>query len=338
MRRSQNSRLFGGFRAPPPLLIFFLVLASVLSATFACRRSTPVIALIPRTTGVSLWESERSGAESVASRLHFRLYWNAPTREDDIEGQIALVERVRRGGYAGLVLAPDQALALMTPVQQVLSAGIPTVIVSSPLPLAPGNHLFYVVNDNEEAGRIAAKRIAAILHGKGSVALLSIDPDISGIMTRLAVFESYLAHYYPDIHTVGKRMGAYNGAEAQQITAELLQAHPELDALFSFTAVSTRGAYFALKSMGRIRDVKLVGCEQEGDLLDLVSQGEIDSLLLEDTYQMGRKALELIAAHQQGKRVPASISLRPLLVTRENINSPEIVRALDRGWSGVPDE
>ena len=327
-----------GLQASCRLPICFFVLACLIGETIACRRSAPVIALIPRTTGVSFWESERAGAESVAARLHFKLYWNAPTREDDIEGQIALVERVRRGGYAGLVLAPDQALALMTPVQQVLSEGIPTVIVSSPLPLPPGNHLFYVVNDNQEAGRMAAKRIAAMLHGNGSVAILSIDPDISGIMTRLAAFESYLAHYYPDIHTVGKRMGAYNGAEAQQVTAELLQAHPKLDALFSFTAVSTRGAYFALKSMGRLPDVKLMGCEQEGDLLDLVAQGEIDSLLLEDTYQMGRKAVELIAAHQQGKRVPTRISLRPLLVTRENINSPEIVRALDRGWSGDSDE
>lgn len=300
----------------------------------ACQRSTPVVAFIPRTTGVSLWESERVGAESVSSRLHLRIYWNAPTREDDIEGQIALVERVRRGGYAGLVLAPDQSLALMTPVQHVLSAGIPTVIVSSPLPLPPSDRLSYVVNDNEEAGRMAAKRIAAILHGKGSVALLSIDPDISGIMTRLDAFESYLARYYPDIRTVGKRMGAYNGAEAQQVTLELLRANPEIDALFSFTAVSTRGAYLALKQIRRTKQVKLVGCEQEDDLLDLVSRGEIDSLLLEDTHRMGRKALEFIAALRQGKRVPARVFLRPLLVTRANINSPEIQNALTQGWSG----
>ncbi len=309
-------------------------LALFLSAPASCRRSPAVVAFIPRTTGVSLWESERTGAESVASRLNLRVYWNAPTREDDIEAQIALVERVRRGGYAGLVLAPDQALALMTPVQRVLSAGIPTVIVSSPLPLTPGNRLCYVVNDNEEAGRVAAKRIATILHGEGSVALLSIDPDISGIITRLGAFESYLSRYYPKIRTVGKRMGAYNGAEAQQVTAELLNSHPDLDALFSFTAVSTRGAYFALKRAGRIKRVRLIGCEQEGDLLDLVSQGEIDSLLLEDTYQMGRKALECIAALRQGKPVAARVSLRPLLVTRDNINSPEILRALDQGWSG----
>jgi len=34
--------------------------------------------------------------------------------------------------YQGLVLAPDQALALITPVQRALSHGIATVIVGSP--------------------------------------------------------------------------------------------------------------------------------------------------------------------------------------------------------------
>lgn len=59
------------------------------------------------------------------------LYWRAPTREDDIETQISLVEHVAQGNYQGLVLAPDQALSLISPVRLVLSRRIPTVIIGS---------------------------------------------------------------------------------------------------------------------------------------------------------------------------------------------------------------
>ena len=34
-------------------------------------------------------------------------------REDDVEAQIELVDRVVSSGYQGLVLAPDQALSLL---------------------------------------------------------------------------------------------------------------------------------------------------------------------------------------------------------------------------------
>lgn len=316
-----------------PVLLLAICGFALLTNISGCRRRSSVIAVIPRTTGVSLWETERAGAESAASSLGYSVYWNAPTREDDVEGQITFVERVRRSHYAGLVLAPDQALALMTPVQHALAAGIPTVIVSSPLPLAIGDHLSYVVSDDGEAGRVAARRIGTILHGGGSVAVLAINPDVSGIMTRLRAFESYLAENFPRIRTVGKRMGAYNGAEAQQVTAELLNSHPELSALFALTAVSTRGAYFAVKNTHRMHSVKLVGCEQESDLLELVSRGEIDSLLVENTYEMGRQAVQIIAAQNSGKRLqPVRRSLRPLLITGENFNSPEIQRALNQGW------
>ena len=57
-----------------------------------CQRNSPItIAVIPRTTGTMLWEPEHGGAQAAALKLGARIYWNAPTREDDIEGQIALV-------------------------------------------------------------------------------------------------------------------------------------------------------------------------------------------------------------------------------------------------------
>src|SRR5215831_13815113 len=98
-----------------------------------CHRSAPTkIAVIPRTTGAMMWEPEHGGVLAAALRSGAQVYWNAPTREDDIQGQIALVERVADGGYQGLVLAPDHALALITPVRRAISRGVSTVIIGSP--------------------------------------------------------------------------------------------------------------------------------------------------------------------------------------------------------------
>src|ERR1700761_1286481 len=156
-----------------------------LMLAIGCRRDhKPMVAVIPRTTALILWEAEHAGAETAAHREGLTVYWNAPTREDDVERQISLIQRVVAAGARGLVLAPDQALALMVPVRDVVARGIPTVVISSPLPVAPGGKLSYILKNEEEAGRIAADRIGEILHGSGSVAVLGIDPDVTGIVLR----------------------------------------------------------------------------------------------------------------------------------------------------------
>ena len=181
--------------------------ALVLAA--GCRSAPPTSAVIPRTTGMSLWEPEHAGATAAAVKYNMRVYWNAPTREDDVQGQLALVQQIIDKGYAGLVLAPDQTLALMTLVRRGLAKDIPTVIVGTALLLKPGGKLAYILSDDEKAGRLAAQRIGLILHGKGSVAILGIDPDISGVLQRVRSFESTLAQEYSKYHNIGKENGVF---------------------------------------------------------------------------------------------------------------------------------
>src|ERR1700761_1012697 len=109
-----------------------LAVAALLCLAVGCGQKTPwLIAVIPRTCGTMLWEPEHGGAQNAASSLGGRVYWNAPTREDDVDGQIALVERVSGETFQGLVLAPDQSRALITPVRRAMQRGLSVVVVGS---------------------------------------------------------------------------------------------------------------------------------------------------------------------------------------------------------------
>jgi ribose transport system substrate-binding protein len=165
-----------------------LVFALALWVTACDSHSLVRIAVIPQTEGTIFWEAAHAGTEVAADSAGIFIYWNAPTREDDVEAQTALVDRVVDKNYQGLVLAPDQALSLIMPVRRALAHGIPTVIVGSPFPIPAGGDLSYILNDDEEGGRLAAERAAA-LNGHGTVALLGINPDITGIMIRARAFE-----------------------------------------------------------------------------------------------------------------------------------------------------
>jgi ribose transport system substrate-binding protein len=277
-------------------------------------------------------ESEHGGAMAAADPEHAHIYWNAPTREDDIQGQIAMVERVAQGSAQGLVLLPDHASALISPVRSALSRGIPTVIVSSPLAMPSGDHLFYLLNDEQKGGELGAERVSAILHNHGKIAILGIDPDIRGIMTRAHSLEETLARTDPGIQVMTHAIGSFNVPHEQQVAEEALKAHPDLDVIVALTAVSGHGALSALASSGN-RHVKVICYDPNDTIFDDPS---IDSFILQDTRSMGTEAVRIILASLRGQPIPAEKELAPTLVTRENVSSPEVKRLSSMEWRTTP--
>lgn len=284
-----------------------------------CRRGVPPsIAVIPRTSGTILWEPEDVGAQKAAEELGERIYWNASTREDDVDGQIALVDRVASGRYRGMVLAPDHSLALITPVRRALATGLPIVIVGSPLPIPANENLGYILNDEEEGGRLAAQRVAELIHGEGEVAVTGIDPDIAGIMLRAQSFEQYLTRHSPGIRISVRRMGTFNFAHEQKGAEEVLRENPGLNVMVALTSVSARGAVSTIESSSRSRAVKVIGFDPDSLPFENAS---LDSMIVQNTRGMGEQAIRVIHARAGGQPLPARIVFKPVLVTRENLSS-----------------
>ena len=312
------------------------VLASAVTLGRKYRDHDPIrIAVIPRTTGIAPWEPIHRGADAAAAKVRAEVYWNAPTREDNVEAQIALVDQVVQRGYQGIVLAPDQSLALITPVRRALARGIPVVVVSSQLPMPGGDNLSYLVNDDETAGRIAAQRAARLLGNKGSVALLGINPDISGIMIRARSFELFLTQNYPAMHVV-KRRGAFNVLHEQQTAEEVLKTNPEVELMVGLMWASARGAIAAIQMGGPARRVRVIGFDPD----DVPFEIEIlDSLVLQDSLAMGERAIALIVAKRNGQPMPALIKFQPALVTRENVATEQVRRLTEMYWRlGIQDQ
>jgi ribose transport system substrate-binding protein len=308
------------------------VLFAVLALSSGCQnRGTPTIAFIPRTSGTPLWEPAHLGAEIAAHNTNARIYWNAPTREDDVQAQIALVDSVINRKYEGLVLAPDQALALIAPVRRALARGIPTVIIASPLPLPAGAGLTYILSDEEEAGRMAALRVGQLLRNGGTIAILGINPDISAIMTRERSLENSLTEQYPDIRIAEKRMGSFNGPHDQQVAEEVLRTNPGLNALVALTSSATRGACSALTRGEARHRLKIVGFDEPDPAL-LVHNGDLDSMILPQTREMGVRAVHTILAELQGQSVPSEIKLKPVLATPENFEPLGIRAMFSMDW------
>jgi ribose transport system substrate-binding protein len=290
------------------------------------------IAVIPRATSTRLWESLHKGAEAAGRQTGFHIYWNAPTREDDIERQVALVEKVIEDQPAGLVLAPDHDLALVGAVRHAMSRQIPTVVISSSLPIQPGQGLSYILNDDQEMGRLAAMQVGRVLKGKGTVGIVGLTTTAMNIMVRARAFEDALSGNFPQVSIVAREGGSPNIAELHQITREMLLSYPHLDAIFALDTAATLGSLEQLRVQGKVRSIKLIGCDQDTDLMFFLRQGEVDSIIIQNTNEMGSLAVRWIAARVRRETVPDRVELSPVLVNKSNIDTPEIQRLLAVDW------
>lgn len=307
-----------------------LVLGAMLSA--CSQRNERTVAVIPATTGTELWEAAHAGAEAAGRESGFRIYWNGPTREDDVAEQIALLEgTIDKSHTAGLVIAPTNYLALVGSVQKALSRQIPTVVIRSSLPIPPGRGLSYILNDDREVGRLAAERIGGLLGGKGKVAVLGLDRFCPRSIVRAQAFKAELAKKFSSL-SVTEIAASPNAAEIQQRAQEILIDNPGIGAILTLDVTATEGAWAALTALGNSGNVKLVGCGQELDLMAAVRRGDVDSIIVENTHEMGSLAVQWIAAQHRGQPVPGMIELKPVLVTRANIDNAEVQKMLSLNW------
>src|SRR6185436_9721600 len=128
------------------------------------------IAVIPKGTTHDFWKSIHAGAVQAAQELTAKgdsvsIIWKGPLREDDRELQVQVVEGFTSQHVDGIVLAPLDNRALVRPVEEAKSAGVPTVIIDSGL--ETDSIVSYVATDNTKGGELAADRLGTLLNGKG---------------------------------------------------------------------------------------------------------------------------------------------------------------------------
>jgi len=82
--------------------------------------------------------------------------------------------------------------------------------------------------------------------------------------------------------------------------------------------------------------VLLVGCDQQYDLLYYLSLGKIDSIVAENTYEMGELGMKIVIARIRGENPSQVIKVKPVLITLENMFAPEFVPILIHDWRPMP--
>lgn len=309
--------------------IFTVIAVATLVVPGGCRKESTVISVIPRSTGSLLWEPLRQGVAETLLGNDIRMRWEAPLDDGDIKSQLNLVEGATERRDRGIILAPDETLASRSIVLDAVRQGIPVVVVDDDFGPPPGPMLSYVSSDETVAVRLAAERLAQQLHGRGSVAIIGIDPRQEGSISREALLERSITQIAPGIHFVLRQWGDTSITHQQQICEELFSGASPPDAIMALSSVATRGAYYAKIAEDRPPRTIIIGFDQDDrDMLLPIRDGDVNAVVIQNTRAIGERAVQNILAKLEGKAFPARTLVAPILVTRESLDHPEVVSLL----------
>ena len=84
------------------------------------------------------------------------------------------------------------------------------------------------------------------------------------------------------------------------------------------------GTLLAMRESGVAGKVKFVGFDASVPLVDALKANELDALVSQDPFRMGYQGVKTIITHIRGQPVPQTVDTGVHLITRENLNSPEI--------------
>ncbi len=303
----------------------FLTVAALFLAVGCGGPHRKVVGVVPKSTSHIFWVAVERGAKAAARDFNLELIWNGPPSETDYARQIQIVDSLIARHVDGLVLAATERQALVGPVDRAMAAGIPVAIFDSGLDST--NYTSFVATNNYAAGRLAAAALGKLLGGRGSVGIVMHVPGSVSTMDRERGFEDALAGDYPNVKIVARQYGMSTRARSRDATENILTAHPDLDGLFASTEPSSSGASLALASRGLAGKVKFVAFDTSDSMVEDLKRGTIHAMVVQDPFKIGYEAVRTIADKLNGKTPPKRIDLDGVLVTRPDLEKPE-VRAL----------
>lgn len=228
-----------------------------------------------------------------------------------------LFDNIIVSGYSAILFNPTDANGSVANVLKAKAAGVPVFCMDREVnSLAPTSQ---ILSDSYSGAVAIGKYFVQQLHKKGRYAeLLGLLSD-NNTWARSKGFHSVVDHY-PGLKMVAQQSADFDRNKAMEVMESILQAHPDIDAVFCGNDAMASGAYQALVSAGKADQVKVFGFDGAADVIASIAQDKIAATGMQFPRIMAETAAQFADEYIKGKRdFPKKILVAVELVTHKNI-------------------
>lgn len=259
-------------------------------------------------------DSIRSAAKQNGVKL---LYANAQSQEPK---QISDIRDLVSRGADALIVAPLLSSGLQSAFTAAKNSDVPVVLIDRQTAGTPCEDYITNIESNfVRQGQIAADEIAKLTNNKAKIAVLEGTPGASVTNDRTKGFEDAIKGK-SGMQIVASQTGNFVRADGQQVMEQIIQANPDINAVYAQNDEMAIGAITALKSAGKNpgQDVKIVGIDGTQDAAQAIQTGDLNATVTTNP-RFGPKAFDVLKDYFAGKKVPQNIRVKDELVTKSNV-------------------
>lgn len=243
--------------------------------------------------------------------------------EEDTIRQLDMTNSLIQKGVKALIVVPTDTSAMDPITKAAQEAGIPLAYVNRN-PFAgkedsiPDN-VFYVGVDEKSAGIMQMEYIGDLLDGQGGVAILMGILGNEGTVKRTEGVKEALETKFPNMQLLATETGNWKRDQGLALTENYLTTYGDkLNAVIANNDEMALGAIQALKTAGKLEQIKVVGIDAITDALDSIEAGELSATVFQDPAQ-GRAAIEILDKVLKGENQEEKVVYIPVkLVTKDN--------------------
>jgi ABC-type sugar transport system substrate-binding protein len=278
--------------------------------------------LVVGTKSDDFYVTMECGAQAEAKALGAKLTVTGPA-DFSVSEQAPILNSVAASKPDALIVAPTDAKALDPELQRIQSAGTKIVFVdtsSSNSSLGVSR----ITTDNIGGGKLAADSLATQIGGKGTVAVIDVNPGISTGDARVQGFTQEMKAKYPNIKVLATQYDNDSSATAASQVASDIAAHPDLNGVFATNVLSAQGAGTGVQHAGKSGKVKVATFDAEPQQMQMLQSNTIQLAVAQDPYLEGQDGVQQALNAAEGKSVTASIGTPLVAITQQNMNQSSI--------------
>jgi ABC-type sugar transport system substrate-binding protein len=305
-------------------VVVAMVLAALVCACHASSESSPpriavVISTLNNPWFVVLAETARDEAKKLGYEATIFDSQNDPAKE------AAHFENLIASGYGAVLLSATDSDGSVANALRARDARIPVFTMDREINSTEAT-VSQVLSDNYDGAVSLGQYFVATLGEQGRyVELLGLVND-NNTWNRSKGFHSVVDRY-PNLKMVAQQSADFDRSRALEVMESILQAQPDIDAVFCGNDAMALGAYQALLGAGRAGNVQVFGFDGSGDAVQSIAQGKLAATAMQYPKIMARTVAGFADRYIKGeRRFPARVPIAVDLITHHNVS-----RFVDRG-------
>jgi ABC-type sugar transport system substrate-binding protein len=277
------------------------------------KRIAVVISTLNNPWFVVLAETARNRAQELGYEATIFDSQNDPSKEAEH------YENIIASGYQAILFNPTDSNGSIANVRKAKAAKIPVFAMDREV--NAGDVATSQILSDSYAGAVAIGQNFVKQVGKSGkyVELLGLVGD-NNTWNRSKGFHSVVDRF-PQLKMVAQQSADFDRAKALEVLESVLQANPDIDAVFCGNDAMAMGAYQALLAAGKAEHVKVFGFDGADDVVKLIAEGKIAATGMQFPKVMAKTAAESADAYIKGKRdFPQKIPVAVELVTIDTVS------------------